>query len=102
MFLASFFLNLSLPAPGGIYTAVSDVPCMRATFVSTRDFDTVMHWLWNWETPDEMTPRDSIDDQTLWPWEKEEEDRFCGSAKTSPSPPTKKSDLPAHRHDLSH
>jgi hypothetical protein len=99
MFLASYFLNLPLPTPGGDYVAVCDVPYLGETVVVHRDFDQVLNTQCPPAQMSDMPARDDAADQTLWPWNTEEEERFCAPAKP-PEPPAAKRQLPP-RHNVS-
>jgi hypothetical protein len=101
-FLASYFLDLALPVRGATYAVVSDVPCLGETRITGRSFDTVLGWQFPAADLDDEAPRDAVEDQTLWPWNTGEEERFCGTAKTPDKPaepPARQSQLP-RRHEL--
>jgi type IV secretory pathway TraG/TraD family ATPase VirD4 len=80
LFNASFFGDLPFPAPGEWYAAVNDVPCFHTTLVTRRPFDQVLAL----SRPAVAVPgtihRDQREDQTLWPWTKEEEAVYCGKS----------------------
>jgi len=88
LFLASTFLNLPLPAPGGLFICVSDVPCLNSCFITRRWFDDILSWLKPMSTVPASLPRLSIEEQTLQEWTAEEEKVFTasGKAKKSKSP----------------
>lgn len=87
LFLASVFLNLPLPAPGGPFLAISDVPCLGCTLISQRWFDQVLAMLEPAAQVPAVVPRDSLEEQTLVLWEPEEEAFFCRPHAAPGSPP---------------
>ena len=89
LFMASFFLNLPFPGVGKPYVAVCDVPALQEAVVVRRSFDDVLSWCHPAEDIPNVVPRDSGDDQTLWPWSKKEERRFT-KAKQSKKQRSKK------------
>ena len=93
MFLASYFLNLPLPTRGGDYMAVCDVPCLGETLIVQRAFDTVLDCQRPPAEMNDVPSRDAAAEQTLWPWDTEEEARFCGPAKP-PEPPEPEPKMP--------
>jgi len=81
LFLASVFSDLPLPAAGGPFMAISDVPCLGCALVSRRWFDQLLASLWPPADIPEVIPRSNLWEQDLLPWEKSEEERYCGPAK---------------------
>jgi hypothetical protein len=92
LFLASVFLNLPLPARGGPLIAISDVPCLQTTLISRRWFDQLLSWLRPLSTIPAVLPRPNIKDQTLKPWEPEEERSFTGEPQEQAPPAGKQQD----------
>ena len=92
LFLASYFLNLPLPVPGGIYTSVNDIPCLGNTYITSRYFDEVRSWcLEPAGDVQSVIPRDQVSDQTLQPWTDTEELRWrTGLDKPGKHPSTSK------------
>ncbi|MHC1763399.1 MAG: type IV secretion system DNA-binding domain-containing protein [Verrucomicrobiia bacterium] len=77
--LASTFSDMPLPEPGTLFHAISDVPCLRSTLISTRWFDDMLtRWRKGKGKAPPLIPRDQVEAQTLAPWEPEEERDFYG------------------------
>ena len=85
LFLASVFLNLPFPVPGGPLIAISDVPCLGCSLISRRWFDQLLASLKPPVGIAEVIPRDGLVEQTLQDWETAEERFHCG-----PPPPKKR------------
>lgn len=80
MFLASYFLDLPLPRPGGGYVAVCDVPFLGESLIIRRQFDQVLSWCRGSDADvPAVVKREKVADQILTPWSREEEQWFCGS-----------------------
>ncbi|MEO7678694.1 MAG: hypothetical protein ABIV39_18215, partial [Verrucomicrobiota bacterium] len=89
LFLASTFLNLPIPQPGGMFISISDVPCLGNCFFTRRWFNDVLSWLRPTSTIPAVLTRPSIEEQTLQEWTPEEEAFFNGNP--NPEPKRKKS-----------
>ncbi len=102
VFTDAFFTDLPFPEVGGPYVAVSDVPCLQSTLISRRPFDQVLSWFRPPVSIKNTLPRPNIEDQTLWPWSKEEESAFCkpSSSKDQPEKPTKKANTDVKKPKL--
>ena len=79
LFNPSVFLDMPLAEPGGPFFAISDVPCEGSTFISRREFDQMINWLKPKGDVLPVMPRNTDPAQTLYPWEPEEEELFCGA-----------------------
>ena len=107
LFLASYFLNLPLPKPGAIYVSVNDIPCQRATFITSRHFDEVRSWCRPPGKVASVIPRDNVSEQTLKPWSEDEEVRWRNGLpaqeNSQPQPPATTTILkdmpPGHRRE---
>jgi energy-coupling factor transporter ATP-binding protein EcfA2 len=86
LFLSSVFMNMPLPTPGGPLIAISDVPCLNNTVISRRWFDQLRFYFKPPVKVPAVLPRDYADQQTLKPWEPEEESYFCGRKDSAPKP----------------
>jgi type IV secretory pathway TraG/TraD family ATPase VirD4 len=101
MFLASFFLDLPFPQPGGPYTLVCDVPCLRETLIVRRWFDDVLSLCRAPTSTVAVDPRTDADSQSLAPWTEEEEEQFLGPQTNATGSATGDRDLPG-RWNLGH
>ena len=91
LFLPAMFLDLPLPQPGGLYGAISDIPCLRTTLVTERPFDTVLEQC-NEPTDEEISKQDAFmrkkpDEQIIKPWDDIEQTDFCDKLPVDPPPP---------------
>jgi type IV secretory pathway TraG/TraD family ATPase VirD4 len=93
LFLASVFLNLPKPSPGGPFNAVNDIPCFKKVLINDWWSDEVFSIC----KPSSKIPgirrRNKVADQFLRRWDVKEERDFCNT--TSPDTPLKeeKTDL---------
>ena len=102
LFLDSVFLNLPFPVPGQLFFAISDVPCLGCVVISRHWFDQLLAWRRKPAGIPAVVSRDSLDEQTLQPWSKEEQDFMCkpppgkrrAKAKPAPDEPKDDSGLP--------
>ena len=77
--LSSVFLDMPLPGPGRPFCAVSDMPYYGGPILSERPFEQVLSWRTRPATDvPAIIRRTKLEEQTLQPWTKEEEDQFCG------------------------
>jgi hypothetical protein len=87
LLLASEFLNLPQPEPGGPFRAINDIPCFQYTLINDWQFDNVLAMC----RPPTKVPgvirRDNPADQVLKRWGAEDELKFCNT--TSPDTPLK-------------
>lgn len=115
LFVASYFMNLALPHPGGDYAAVCDVPCLGHFFIVNRSFDEVLSWRNQGNKPPDKpvvkpatSPCEEVFpsplDETLQPWTEVETAFFCKDqtaeaapkkASQAPAPPPENNDGPA-------
>lgn len=101
MFIASYFMNLALPHPGGDYAAVCDVPCLGGFYIINRSFDEVLSWR---NQGDKLAgkPADSSSkvafptplDETLRPWTDFDVAFFCKD-QTAEAAPNQANQVPA-------
>jgi len=94
VFTSSFFLNLPFPRPGGLYVAVNDVPCLGSSLISRRWFDQVLSWRSKPAAVQNTISRPNIEEQTLWPWNPEEEAAFCNKPRSPSKSDPKQRELP--------
>ena len=84
MFLASVFMDLPIPGQGRPFFSINDAPCLGHTLISRRWSDQIFSWL---RKPDPncnvqaVEPRNSVEEQTLRDWSKEESEAFMGNQK---------------------
>ena len=109
MILASNFLELPFPVPGGAFAAVCDVPYLGETLIVQRSADQVIKWA-NDPPPDKdvpaVDPREEPEDQTLSPWVEKDERKFLKKSPANdtnnqikPEPSNEQIKLP-ERHDV--
>lgn len=96
LFLASFFLDLPFPAPGGTYVTISDAPSLRSTLITNRPFDQLL----SMTLPAKNIPgveRRGAADEELHPWTPEEVKYHCDDPNPKPADPEGNSGQPAPR-----
>ena len=103
--MASTFLDLPLPAPGGSLASINDVPSYQTAFLNSHSFDHVLSMC----VPKSsgvpaFEPHADVKDQYLQPWSDDEKKLFCGTTDDKgetpapkPKPRRKASDLPTRR-----
>ena len=90
LFLPAMFLDLAMPQPGGLYEAISDIPCLRTTLITKRPFDNVLAQC-NEPTDEEIGAQSAFirtdpDEQIIEPWNPNEETDFCDVVPVDPPP----------------
>lgn len=91
-FLASTFMNLPFPTVNDYYHSINDVPWLRSTIIVRRPFNQLLEWRKRLQTAAKaVEPRDNEDEQTLVPWNPDEEIFFCGKRLTKKSRKNEKS-----------
>ena len=101
VFQSSYFLNLPSTGPGLPIVSVNDVPSMRSTLITVRQFDEINAWRIR---PDENVPallaRDDVADQSLQPWDEVEVNSFCAEGPSMSSEPAAESKAKSSRRRL--
>jgi hypothetical protein len=104
LFLASEFLNLPLPEPGGPFRAINDIPCFKQVLINDWWSDEVFAMCKRISDVPGVDRRDNPQEQYLNPWTVKEERDICNT--TSPETPlqgelpglTTKNDQQKRRH----
>ena len=86
MFIASYFLDLPLPRPGGVYSCVSDVPSLGTTIITERPFDEVLARCIPPSDDPALELIEGGEHQSLRPWEPEEKKKFCRELTPATNP----------------
>lgn len=98
LFTAAYFMDIPFTGPACPYVAVSDVPCLETTVISTRDFDTLPKRL-GAENIESVIPRDDPEEQRLEPWAPDEVQEFCGVPNKGDAQATSQEVTPPKRPD---
>ena len=98
LLLPSMFLDLPIPKRGGPFKAISDIPCLRTTLITERQFDDVLE-LCREPTDQEKKEqisfmRDNPDEQIVKIWDEKEEADFCGTLPPPDKPAGDKTAAP--------
>jgi type IV secretory pathway TraG/TraD family ATPase VirD4 len=87
LFLASTFLSLPLPEPGGPFIAINDIPCLNETLINDWWWDDVIGMCDSPGNIPGVIRRTNKKHEYLRPWNAREERDFCNT--TSPDTPIK-------------
>jgi hypothetical protein len=77
LFTSAMFQNIPFPKQGANFYAISDVPSLGCSLISSRSFDQILSWNPPPTAIKAVEPRTGTNEQTLWPWKPEEEISFC-------------------------
>lgn len=94
LFLASEFLNLPLPEPGGPFRAINDIPCFKQTLINDWRADDVFAMCKSATNAPGIIRRNNPKEEFLRRWNAKEEREICNTTSPDTPLPDESSELP--------